>query len=121
MERYGCLVIGVILALIILVVTVYYWSGWLNRPVGHSPPPALTFTPDGMELGAGFIPLGRMDRILDCTGGLDSPNLPTKRNAGLWYRQGNAHHSRLGRNDGSRVRRVQSHSPIHPGQSPIPG
>lgn len=44
MERYGCLVIGVILALIILAVTVYYWSGWLNRPVGHSPPPALLLT-----------------------------------------------------------------------------
>lgn len=44
MERYGCLVVGVILALIILVVTVYYWSGWLNRPVGHSPAPALTLT-----------------------------------------------------------------------------
>ena len=36
MARYGCLVIGTILALIILFVIVYFWSGWLNRPVGHS-------------------------------------------------------------------------------------
>ena len=36
MARYGCLVIGTVLALIILVVIVYFWSGWLNRPVGHS-------------------------------------------------------------------------------------
>ena len=47
MERYGCLVIGVIIALIILTITVSLaaghhsrWSGWLNRPVGHSPAPA---------------------------------------------------------------------------------
>ena len=44
MERYGCLIIGVIIALIILFVTVYFWSGWLNRPVGHSPLPAQTLT-----------------------------------------------------------------------------
>ena len=44
MERYGCLVIGIIIALIILFVTVYFWSGWLNRPVGHSPPPTQTLT-----------------------------------------------------------------------------
>ena len=37
MERYGCLVVGVILALIILFVLVYLWSGWLNRPVGRAP------------------------------------------------------------------------------------
>ena len=36
MARYGCLVIGTILALIILFVVVYFWSGWLSRPVGHS-------------------------------------------------------------------------------------
>lgn len=58
MERYGCLVIGVILALIILVVTVYYWSGWLNRPVGHSPVPALTLTPNDAGL---TTPMDRMD------------------------------------------------------------
>ncbi len=51
MERYGCLVIGVVIALVILVVTVYYWSGWLNRPVGHSPTPALTLTLEERELG----------------------------------------------------------------------
>jgi uncharacterized membrane protein len=37
MARYGCLVISVVLALMILVVIVYFWSGWLNRPVGHHP------------------------------------------------------------------------------------
>ena len=41
MARYGCLALGVILALIILFTVVYLWSGWLNRPVGHSPPPAV--------------------------------------------------------------------------------
>lgn len=35
MARYGCLVIGVIIAMIVLVGIVYMWSGWLNRPVGH--------------------------------------------------------------------------------------
>ena len=38
MARYGCLVISVIIALLILVVTVWFWSGWLNRPTGHAPP-----------------------------------------------------------------------------------
>ena len=37
MARYGCLVISVIIALLILVVTVWFWSGWLNRPTGHAP------------------------------------------------------------------------------------
>ena len=37
MARYGCLIIGVILALIILFALVYLWSGWLERPVGHVP------------------------------------------------------------------------------------
>ena len=37
MARYGCLIIGVILALIILFGIVYLWSGWLNRPVGRAP------------------------------------------------------------------------------------
>ena len=37
MERYGCLVISVIIALLILGYTVYLWSGWLNRPVGRAP------------------------------------------------------------------------------------
>ena len=35
MARYGCLIIGVVIALIVLVGIVYLWSGWLNRPVGH--------------------------------------------------------------------------------------
>ena len=35
MARYGCLIIGVVIALIVLVGIVYMWSGWLNRPVGH--------------------------------------------------------------------------------------
>ena len=35
MARYGCLVVGVIIAMIVLVGIVYMWSGWLNRPVGH--------------------------------------------------------------------------------------
>ena len=51
MGRYGCLVVGVILAMIILVVTVYYWSGWLNRPVGHSQEAALTLVLGERELG----------------------------------------------------------------------
>ena len=51
MERYGCLVVGVILAMIILVVTVYYWSGWLNRPVGHSPAATLNLALGERELG----------------------------------------------------------------------
>ena len=37
MARYGCLIISVIIALLILVVTVWFWSGWLNRPTGHAP------------------------------------------------------------------------------------
>ena len=40
MERYGCLVLATIIALVILVFIVFLWSGWLNRPVGHSPPTA---------------------------------------------------------------------------------
>ena len=45
MERYGCLIIGIIIALFILTVTVYYWSGWLNRPVGRpTNPPTQTLT-----------------------------------------------------------------------------
>ena len=38
MARYGCLVISVIIALLILVYTVWLWSGRLNLPVGHAPP-----------------------------------------------------------------------------------
>ncbi len=37
MERYGCLIIGVVIALVVLVGIVYLWSGWLNRPVGRAP------------------------------------------------------------------------------------
>ena len=37
MERYGCLIVGVIIALVVLVGIVYLWSGWLNRPVGRAP------------------------------------------------------------------------------------
>ena len=37
MARYGCLVISVIIALLILVWTVWLWSGWLNRPTGQDP------------------------------------------------------------------------------------
>ena len=37
MERYGCLIVGVIVALVVLVGIVYLWSGWLNRPVGRAP------------------------------------------------------------------------------------
>ena len=37
MARCGCLVISVIIALLILVGTVWLWSGWLNRPPGHYP------------------------------------------------------------------------------------
>ena len=37
MARYGCLVLGVIIALIILLGIVYLWSGWLNRPIGRAP------------------------------------------------------------------------------------
>ena len=39
MARYGCLVISVIIALLILVVTSWFWSGWFNRPIGHAPAP----------------------------------------------------------------------------------
>jgi hypothetical protein len=39
MARYGCLALSVVVALVILFVVVYLWSGWLNRPVGHSLPP----------------------------------------------------------------------------------
>ena len=45
MARYGCLVIGVILALLILFGIVYLWSGWLNRPVGRAPAAASTVIP----------------------------------------------------------------------------
>ena len=40
MARYGCLVIGVVIALAILFVVVFFWSGWLSRPVGHSTAPS---------------------------------------------------------------------------------
>ena len=45
MARYGCLVIGVVLALLILFGIVYLWSGWLNRPVGRAPAAASTVIP----------------------------------------------------------------------------
>jgi hypothetical protein len=35
MARYGCLIVSVIIALIVLFGIVYLWSGWLNRPIGH--------------------------------------------------------------------------------------
>ena len=38
MARYGCLVVSVILALVILFGVVWLWSGWLNRP--RNLPPA---------------------------------------------------------------------------------
>ncbi len=57
MARYGCLVIGVVIALAILFVVVYFWSGWLNRPVGHSLPPTAaaqsTFESGGVGPGLG--------------------------------------------------------------------
>lgn len=37
MARYGCLVVAVVLATVVLFFIVYLWSGWLNRPVGHAP------------------------------------------------------------------------------------
>ena len=37
MARYGCLVLSVIVALVVLVFIVFLWSGWLNRPTGHVP------------------------------------------------------------------------------------
>ena len=37
MARYGCLALAVIVALALLFFIVFLWSGWLNRPVGHSP------------------------------------------------------------------------------------
>ena len=37
MARYGCLIISVIIALLILVWTVWLWSGRLNLPTGHAP------------------------------------------------------------------------------------
>lgn len=36
MARYGCLVVAVVLATVVLFFIVYLWSGWLNRPVGHA-------------------------------------------------------------------------------------
>ena len=39
MARYGCLLLAVVFATVVLFFIVYLWSGWLNRPVGHSPPP----------------------------------------------------------------------------------
>ena len=39
MARYGCLLLAVVVATLVLFFIVYLWSGWLNRPVGHSPPP----------------------------------------------------------------------------------
>ena len=41
MERYGCLVVGVLLALIILFGLVYLWSGWFDRPGGRGPEAAV--------------------------------------------------------------------------------
>ena len=37
MARYGCLVVAVVIATVVLFFIVYLWSGWLNRPVGHAP------------------------------------------------------------------------------------
>ena len=36
MARYGCLALAVIVATALLFFIVYLWSGWLNRPTGHS-------------------------------------------------------------------------------------
>ena len=44
MARCGCLIISVIIALLILVWTVWLWSGWLNRPAGHYPAPVAATT-----------------------------------------------------------------------------
>ncbi len=35
MARYGCLILAVVVATVLLFFIVYLWSGWLNRPVGH--------------------------------------------------------------------------------------
>ncbi len=37
MARYGCLVLAVVVAMALLIFIVFLWSGWLNRPVGHTP------------------------------------------------------------------------------------
>ena len=37
MARYGCLALAVVVAMALLIFIVFLWSGWLNRPVGHSP------------------------------------------------------------------------------------
>ena len=37
MARFGCLALAVIIALALLIFIVFLWSGWLNRPVGHTP------------------------------------------------------------------------------------
>ena len=37
MARYGCLALAVVVAMALLIFIVFLWSGWLNRPVGHTP------------------------------------------------------------------------------------
>ena len=52
MARYGCLVLAVIVATVLLFFIVYLWSGWLNRPVGHSPPVAAKGAVVELRLGS---------------------------------------------------------------------
>ena len=66
MERYGCLIVGVVLALIVLVGIVYLWSGWLNRPVGRAP--AASAYTSAISQNAGIIaPPDTIRRILVLT------------------------------------------------------
>ncbi len=37
MARFGCLALAVVVAMALLIFIVFLWSGWLNRPVGHTP------------------------------------------------------------------------------------
>ena len=55
MARYGCLVLGVIGALMLLVGIVYLWSGWLNRPVGRAPATVVTSWTEDRESSQGQI------------------------------------------------------------------
>ena len=63
MERYGCLIIGVVVALIVLVGIVYLWSGWLNRPVGRAPA-ASTYSSAFSENAGIIAPQDTIRRIL---------------------------------------------------------
>lgn len=58
MARYGCLALAVVVAMALLILIVFFWSGWLNRPVGRAafaPGPTAVFIASDPPTGAAAI------------------------------------------------------------------